>query len=169
MTLTADFRLRSGSSTLLGAGPFPTEQDNDTGQYIRDKGHEYGTTTGRPRRCGWFDAVAVSYSVQIGAVDSIALLHLDTLSGLRELKICTSYQVDGRPLDFFPANITRLAKAEPVYETVGGWDEEITEVTSFKQLPDNAKNYVACVEAATARPVSIVGVGPKRSQTLFRE
>ncbi|MHC4174753.1 MAG: adenylosuccinate synthase, partial [Planctomycetota bacterium] len=113
-------------STRVGAGPFPTEQDNETGQYIRDKGNEYGTTTGRPRRCGWFDAVAVSYAVTIGAIDSVAMMHLDTLSGLKELKICKAYEINGEEKTFFPANTTRLSQASPIYETVPGWDEEIT-------------------------------------------
>lgn len=155
-------------TTRVGAGPFPTEQDNEIGQYIRDKGNEYGTTTGRPRRCGWFDAVAVSYSVTIGAIDSIALLHLDTLSGLKELKICRVYKIDGLEKTFFPANITKLAQAEPVYETLPGWDEEITEVNDFNDLPLNARKYVCRIEELTKRPVTIIGVGPKRSQTIFR-
>ena len=89
-------------ATRVGSGPFPTEQDNETGQYIRDKGHEYGTTTGRPRRCGWFDAVAVSYSVTIGAIDEVALMHLDTLAGLKEIKLCRAYKIDGKETTFFP-------------------------------------------------------------------
>ena len=98
-------------TTRVGAGPFPTELDNEIGQYIRDKGHEYGTTTGRPRRCGWFDAVAAAYSVKIGSIDSLALLHLDTLGGLKELNLCSAYEIDGQRKTFFPANIDRLAKA----------------------------------------------------------
>ena len=155
-------------TTRVGAGPFPAEQDNDTGQYIRDKGHEYGTTTGRPRRCGWFDAVAVSYGVKIGAIDSVALMHLDTLSGLKELKICRAYEINGQQTDFFPANVDRLAQAAPVYETVPGWEEELTEVERFEDLPVNAQDYVRRVEEYIGVPITAVGVGPKRSQTIFR-
>jgi len=155
-------------TTRVGAGPFPTEQDNDIGQYIRDKGHEYGTTTGRPRRCGWFDAVAVSYSVTIGAVDSVALMHLDTLSGLEELKICRAYQINGREKTFFPANTARLAQAGPVYETVPGWSQEITDVNDFNDLPENAQNYVCRLEELTKKPITMIGVGPKRSQIIAR-
>ncbi|GAI69135.1 unnamed protein product, partial [marine sediment metagenome] len=155
-------------TTRVGAGPFPTEQDNDIGQYIRDKGHEYGTTTGRPRRCGWFDAVAVSYSVTIGAVDSVALMHLDTLSGLEQLKICRAYQINGREKTFFPANTARLAKAGPVYETVPGWSQEITDVNDFNDLPENAQNYVCRLEELTKKPITMIGVGPKRSQIIAR-
>jgi len=155
-------------TTRVGGGPFPTEQDNEIGQYIRDKGNEYGTTTGRPRRCGWFDAVAVSYAVTIGAIDSLALLHLDTLSGLKELKICRAYEINGEEKIFFPANIARLAQARAVYETVPGWEEEITDVRDFNDLPLNARNYVCRIEELTKRPITIIGVGPKRNQTIFR-
>ena len=156
-------------TTRVGAGPFPTEQDNETGQYIRDKGNEYGTTTGRPRRCGWFDAVAVSYGVKIGAIDSVAMMHLDTLSGLGELKTCKAYEINGQETTFFPANESRLAQAVAVYETVPGWDEEITEVSNFQDLPVNAQNYVSRIEELIGIPITAVGVGPKRSQTIFRQ
>ncbi|MHC4460342.1 MAG: adenylosuccinate synthase [Planctomycetota bacterium] len=155
-------------TTRVGAGPFPTEQDNEIGQYIRDKGHEYGTTTGRPRRCGWFDAVAVSYAVTIGAIDSIALMHLDTLAGLKEIKICRSYKINGKQTSFFPANSVRLSQASPIYETVPGWDEDITEVKDFHDLPLNAQNFIVLIEETTGKPVTIIGVGPKRNQTIFR-
>lgn len=155
-------------TTRVGAGPFPAEQDNDIGQYIRDKGNEYGTTTGRPRRCGWFDAVPVSYAITIGAIDCIALLHLDTLSGLKELKLCKAYEIDGEQTCFFPTNAAQLSRATPIYETVPGWDEEITEVSDFNDLPLNAQNYICRVEEMTGRPVTIIGVGPKRNQTIFR-
>lgn len=155
-------------TTRVGAGPFPSEQDNDTGQYIRDRGHEYGTTTGRPRRCGWFDSVAVSYSITIGGIDSVALLHLDTLSGLDELKICRAYNIEGKETTFFQSNIAKLAKAQPVYETLPGWKEEITEAESFDELPVNARDYVCKVEELIGKPITMVGVGPKRSQTIYR-
>jgi len=156
-------------TTRVGAGPFPVEQDNDTGQYIRDKGNEYGTTTGRPRRCGWFDAVPVAYGVTIGGIDEIALMHLDTLSGLKELKICRAYEIDGKEATFFPANVARLSLAKPVYETLPGWSEELTEASDFKDLPVNAQNYVRKVEEYIGKPITFVGVGPKRSQTIFRK
>ena len=155
-------------TTRVGAGPFPVEQDNDIGQYIRDKGNEYGTTTGRPRRCGWFDAVAVSYGVTICAIDSVAMLHLDTLSGLKELNICKTYTINGEEKTFFPANMVRLAQARPVYTTVPGWDEEITEIKEFQDLPANAQDYIQRVEELIGKPIKIVGVGPKRDQTIFR-
>jgi len=156
-------------STRVGAGPFPTEQDNETGQYIRDKGHEYGTTTGRPRRCGWFDAVAVSYAVTIGAIDSVALVHLDTLAGLKELKICTAYKINGKQTTFFPANAARLSKARCVYETVGGWDDDITGIKNFGDLPPNTQNYIKLIEQKIRRPITIIGLGPARNQIIIRE
>jgi len=155
-------------TTRVGAGPFPTEQDNETGQYIRDKGNEYGTTTGRPRRCGWFDAVAVSYAITIGAIDSVALMHLDTFTGLKELKICRAYKINEEEKTFFPANTARLSQASPVYETVPAWDEEITEVDNFHDLPLNAQNYICRIEELVKKPITIIGVGPKRNQTIFR-
>ena len=155
-------------TTRVGGGPFPTEQDNEIGQYIRDKGNEYGTTTGRPRRCGWFDAVAVAYATTIGAIDSIAMMHLDTLTGLKEIKICGAYKLDGKETTFFPANTEKLSKAQCIYETVPGWQEDITEVDDFHDLPANAQNYVMLIEEMTGKPITIIGVGPKRKQTIFR-
>lgn len=155
-------------TTRVGAGPFPSEQDNDTGQYIRDKGNEYGTTTGRPRRCGFFDAVPVSYGITVGDIDCIALMHLDTLSGIKELKICKAYKINGETTCFFPTNEAKLSKARPIYETVPGWDEDITDVTDFDDLPANAQSYICRVEEMTGKPVTIIGVGPKRNQTIFR-
>jgi len=156
-------------TTRVGAGPFPTEQDNEIGQYIRDKGNEYGTTTGRPRRCGWFDAVAVAYGVKIGSIDSLALMHLDTLAGLEQLNLCSAYEIDGKTTTFFPANIDRLALARPVYETMPGWAEDVSEATSFDQLPAAAREYVRRIEEIVGTPIEMIGVGPKRSQTIIKQ
>ncbi len=155
-------------TTRVGAGPFPSEQDNDTGQYIRDKGNEYGTTTGRPRRCGWFDAVATSYSIKIGGIDSVALMHLDTLGGLEEIKVCSSYRIDGEEQSVFSGNPHKLARAECVYESVAGWEQDISPVSSFEDLPKAARDYVNLIEGYLGVPVHIVSVGPKRKQTIFR-
>lgn len=155
-------------TTRVGEGPFPSEQNNDTGNYIREKGHEYGTTTGRPRRCGWFDAVAVAYSVTICGIDQIALMHLDTLAGLKELKICKEYKIDGKKTSFFPSNIETLAKAECVYETLPGWNEDISQVKSFEKLPQTVQNYIKTVEKCTGAPVKMISIGPKRSQIIYR-
>jgi len=155
-------------TTRVGSGPFPTELANEIGQYIRDKGHEYGTTTGRPRRCGWYDAVAASYSVTINAVDEVALMHLDTLTGLKDLRLCRAYRLGDHVTTFFPANLDRLAQAVPVYDSLPGWDQDITEATRFDRLPQQAQDYVRCIERLLARPVTIIGVGPDRTQTIFR-
>jgi adenylosuccinate synthase len=155
-------------TTRVGAGPFPTEQNNEIGNHIREAGHEYGTTTGRPRRCGWFDAVAASYSVKIGAIDSLAMLHLDTLTGLKEVSICKAYDVDGRQTTFFPANIARLAKVKPIYETMPGWNDDITAVTRFDRLPAAARTYLQRIEQLLGKPMEMIGVGPQRSQTIIR-
>jgi adenylosuccinate synthase len=155
-------------TTRVGAGPFPTEQDNEIGRYIRDKGHEYGTTTGRARRCGWFDAVAVSYAVTIGGIDSVALMHLDTLTGMEEVKICKAYEIDGGKTSFFPANTAKLSKATPIYETVAGWQQDLREIRDFNDLPLNAQNLVCLAEEMIKKPVIIIGVGPKRDQIIFR-
>ena len=155
-------------TTRVGEGPFPTEDTGEIGGYLREKGNEFGATTGRPRRCGWFDAVAVSYTTTIGAIDYIAMMHLDTLSGLEEVKICRTYKIDGRETNFFPANETRLSKAECVYETLSGWQEDLSEIADLHDLPANAQNYIYRVEEATGKPVTIIGVGQKRKQTIFR-
>ncbi len=156
-------------TTRVGAGPFPSEQDNETGQYIREKGHEYGTTTGRPRRCGWFDAVATAYSVALGGIDEVALLHLDTLTGIKELCVCNAYRMDGENRTFFPANIGRLEKAEAVYETLPGWEQDITGIRDFAELPPNARNYVCRLEELIKRPIKMIGIGPKRDQMIVRQ
>ena len=156
-------------TTRVGAGPFPTELDNEIGQYIRERGHEYGTTTGRPRRCGWFDAVAAAYSVRIGSVDSLALLHLDTLTGLKELNLCRAYEIGGREETFFPANIDRLAQAKPIYETLPGWEEDISAAASFAELPPAARAYLRRIEEIVGKSIEMIGVGPRRSQTIIKQ
>ena len=152
-------------STRVGSGPFPTEQDNETGNYIREQGHEYGTTTGRPRRCGWFDAFAVRYAADLSGVNEMSLSLLDVLSGLKELMICTGYRRDGRDVAEFDA--ANLAGAQPIYETLAGWSEDISSCRKFEQLPPAAKAYVNRVEALIGRPVGFISVGPERTQTIL--
>ena len=155
-------------STRVGAGPFPSEQDNETGNYIREKGHEFGTTTGRPRRCGWFDAVVVDYAIRIGGITEVALQHLDTISGLKELKICTAYRHKGKRLDFFPAEASVLNEVECEYETLEGFDGDLRDIREFGRLPKAAQKYVQRLEEILATPITMVGVGPGRDQTLGR-
>lgn len=155
-------------STRVGSGPFPSEQDNAIGNRIREKGHEYGTTTGRPRRCGWFDAVAVRYTAKISGITEIAMMHLDTLAGMEEVSVCCDYQIDGKTVSFFPADSNKLAKAKCVYRTLPGWSEDLSGYTRFDDLPKTAKDYVAAVEAIVGVPIRMIGIGPKRSQALLR-
>lgn len=156
-------------STRVGSGPFPTEQDNEIGQTIRDRGNEYGTTTGRPRRCGWFDAIATKYTARLGGITDIAMMHLDTLSGLEEVNVCKAYEIDGKETDFFPCDASELSRVKPVFEALPGWGEDLSEIKTYAELPDNTRNYIKRVEEIAQRKISILGVGPKRSQTIFRE
>ena len=155
-------------STRVGGGPFPTEQDNKTGEYIRERGNEYGTTTRRPRRCGWFDAMAVRYSVDLCGITAICLTLLDVLSGLDQLQICTGYTIRGKKLDYFRADMDTLAEVEPVYETMPGWREDISKVRKFEELPANAQAYVKKLESLVGAPIKMVSVGAERSATLMR-
>lgn len=151
-------------ATRVGAGPFPTEQDNEIGQRLRDRGHEYGTTTGRPRRCGWLDTFAVRYAADLSGVDEIALSLFDVLSGFDEVRICTGYRVDGRERTDFDA--AQMARAECIYETLDGWQPEIADARRFEDLPAAAQRYVARVEELTGRPVGLISVGPDRNATI---
>jgi adenylosuccinate synthase len=154
-------------STRVGGGPFPTEQSNEIGEHLRERGNEYGTVTRRPRRCGWFDAVAVRYTARLSGVDSIAVMLLDVLSKLPELKICTAYEVGGKRVTQFPSHVDDLRTATPVFETLPGWDEEITEVRQMADLPENARKYLKRISEMVGRPVEVVSVGPDREQTIF--
>lgn len=154
-------------TTRVGEGPCPTELSCATGDKIRERGNEYGTTTGRPRRCGWFDSVAGRYSARVNGATAIALTLLDVLSTFDTLKICTDYMIDGQMTREFPADSEILAKAQPVYEELPGWSEDITKVKSFEDLPENARRYVARVADLVETPVCLVGVGPRRDQTII--
>jgi adenylosuccinate synthase len=155
-------------STRVGGGPFPTEQDNNIGAYIRERGNEYGTTTRRPRRCGWFDAMAVRYSVDLCGITGIALMLLDVLTGLDHLRICTGYMVRGQRLDYFRADMDTLAEVEPVYETLPGWKQDISQCRHFDELPNEAKQYVKRLEQLAGAPIKMVSVGSERTATLVR-
>ena len=153
-------------STRVGGGPFPTEQDNATGQYLRDRGNEYGTVTRRPRRCGWLDIVALRYTSRLSGVNTIAVMLLDVLSGLDELKLCTAYEIDGNASQRYPSHVDDLRRAKPVYETVPGWKEEITSCRTYDELPANARDYLARISELVKQPVGMVSVGPERDQTI---
>jgi adenylosuccinate synthase len=155
-------------STRVGGGPFPTEQNNDIGNYIRERGNEYGTTTRRPRRCGWFDALAVQYSTDLCGVNSIAMTLLDVLSGLDHVQICTGYKYQGSRLPYFRADMDVLAEDEPIYETLPGWRGNISGCTRFDELPSEAQLYVKRIEQLVGVPIRMVGIGPERSANLVR-
>ena len=153
-------------STRVGGGPFPTEQENETGEHIRQMGKEFGTTTGRPRRCGWFDAVAVRYTTRLGGVTSVALTMLDVLSELEEIKICTGYELDGETIDWFPAHADDLKKLVPIYETIEGWQEDVTGARTVEDLPEKAIAFCLRLQELIGRPVEFISVGPDRAQTI---
>lgn len=155
-------------TTRVGEGPFVTEQINETGDKIREQGHEFGVTTGRPRRCGWFDAVIVKYSARVNGLTSISFMLLDVLTGFDKIKVCTSYKMGDKIITDFPASLDDLAKCEPVYEELDGWNEDITQIDNFDDLPENAKKYVAKIEELVGVSVDMVSVGPNRAQTIIR-
>lgn len=157
-------------TTRVGKGPFPTELHDQIGDTIRQKGKEYGTTTGRPRRCGWLDLVVVRYAVLINGIDRIALTKLDTLSGLPKVKVCVGYRHDGRLLDLFPASLKVATECEPVYEEFEGWsEEEIKNAKKYEDLPKSAQKYIEFIEKETGAKVYLIGTGPGREDIIVKE
>lgn len=154
-------------TTRVGGGPFPTELDDEIGQHIRDVGNEYGTVTGRPRRCGWFDAVATGYGARLSGVDCIAVMLVDVLDGLDEIKICEAYDFNGTRTTDFPSHVEDLAQMKPIYRTVPGWKTDITGIRKRADLPENALKYVETVAELVGYPVEIISVGPDREQTIL--
>ena len=153
--------------TRVGSGPFPTELFDEIGDGIRERGHEYGTVTGRPRRIGWFDAVVARYTAELGGMSHWAIMLLDVLSGLDTIKICTHYELDGQLIQSPPSTIASLERCKPVYIEMPGWKEDITGVKNFDDLPANAKAYVHKLEELTGVPVGMISVGPDREQTII--
>jgi adenylosuccinate synthase len=153
-------------TTRVGEGPFPTELLDAKGELLRDTGAEFGTTTGRPRRCGWFDAVIGRYATRINGVTDFVLTKLDVLTGMDEVPVCVAYEVDGKRFDELPMNQTDFSRAIPVYETLPGWVEDISAARTLADLPRNARDYVAALEKMIKAPISAIGVGPGRDQTV---
>jgi len=153
-------------TTRVGEGPFPTELKDATGDFLRKEGGEFGATTGRPRRCGWFDAVSARYSCMINGVDFLAITKLDVLDKLDEIKVCVSYKIDGKPVDGFPADAKDLSRLEPVYQTLPGWKQPTSNARSLAELPANARKYVEFMAKALEAKIGIVSVGSKRDQTF---
>ena len=154
-------------TTRVGSGPFPTELHDDVGRGLGERGHEFGTVTGRPRRCGWFDAVMVRRATKVGGVDGIALTKLDVLDGMERLKVCVGYQVDGEIIQNFPASLDRQARLEPVYEEMDGWSESTCGARSWAELPATAVKYIRRVEELIETPVSLLSTSPEREDTVL--
>ncbi len=153
-------------NTRVGAGAFPTELDGDLAHYIRERGREYGTVTGRPRRVGYLDTVALAYACRISGIDSLAVMLFDVLSGMKELKICTHYILDGKKIDYIPSTVSDYERCEPVYIDMPVWEEDITLCKNYDELPENAKKYLKKIEELTGTPIEYVSVGPDRIQTI---
>lgn len=154
-------------ATRVGSGPFPTELDNELGVRIRQVGHEFGSTTGRERRCGWLDLVALKYAIRLNGISSLALMKLDVLSGLDQIEICTAYELDGQKITDYPVSPGELARCKPVYESMPGWKEDLTKARTMKDLPRYAQEYIQLIGNACAVPIDVVSVGPGREQTLW--
>ncbi|MBL8066952.1 MAG: adenylosuccinate synthase [Armatimonadetes bacterium] len=153
-------------ATRVGEGPFPTEQDNEIGHQIREQGHEYGTTTGRPRRCGWLDLVALRHSARVNSMSGLIITRLDTLAGVKNPEVCTAYDLGAGPIDYVPGSIGEWSAVQPQYQTLAGWDEDIREVKSWDALPAHVQAYVRFIEEYTGTPAAILSVGPDRDQTI---
>lgn len=153
--------------TRVGSGPFPTELLDQTGEKLREVGGEFGATTGRPRRCGWFDAMVIRYAVRINGLTGIALTKLDVLSGFDTIKVCTGYQFEGKMLETLPAKLETFEACTPVYEELPGWRSDITGVRTFEELPENARAYVKRLEELAGCPIVMVSIGPRRDQTIM--
>ena len=156
-------------TTRVGEGPLPTELSGEIGQRLRDSGNEYGAVTGRPRRCGWYDAVAVRYGVRINGLDALALTKLDVLDGLDRIDICTAYRCGSRTLTEFPSDIGQLAACEPVYESMPGWSQPTRGVRRYGDLPEKARHYIARLEEVTGVPAAVISTGSERDDTILRE
>ena len=156
-------------TSRVGDGPFPTELNDEIGHQIREVGHEYGTTTGRPRRVGWFDSVVMRHSRRVSGLTNLSLNSIDVLSGLDEVKICVAYDLDGERIDYYPASLETLQRCKPIYETLPGWSEDITSVRNLDDLPETAKNYVRRVSELVGVKISTFSVGPGREQTNILE
>ena len=156
-------------TTRVGSGPFPTEQENEIGQFLGERGHEFGTTTGRKRRCGWFDAALVRQTIKLGGIHGIALTKLDVLDGLDEIKICVGYELNGERIDYLPAAQAAQADLKPIYETMPGWKETTYGARTWGELPAAAVKYVKHVEELIGAPVTLLSTSPERDDTILMQ
>jgi adenylosuccinate synthase len=155
-------------TTRVGGGPFPTELDDAQGESLRKAGSEFGATTGRPRRCGWLDAVMLREAVTVNGLTDLAINKLDILSGMDEVQVATAYRIEGKLTKDFPMTLEELECAEPVYESLPGWSEDISQVREFRDLPENARRYVDQIERLVDTPAALISVGPSRDATIVR-
>jgi adenylosuccinate synthase len=153
--------------TRVGSGPFPTELDNEIGEALRKAGHEFGTTTGRPRRCGWFDAALLKRSAQVNGLTGLCITKLDVLDGLSELKLCTGYQLRGQYTDILPMGADDIADCQPVYETMAGWTDSTVGITDYNRLPVQAQAYLRRIEEVTGVPIHMISTSPDRDHTIL--
>jgi adenylosuccinate synthase len=156
-------------TTRVGAGPFPTELTDEIGQKLRDVGGEYGSTTGRPRRCGWLDIAVVRYAAMLNGLTGLILTKLDVLDGIDPIKVCTGYKLDGKPIDYFPADLDDLERCEPVWEELPGWKGTVKNARRFEDLPKNAADYIRKVSDWLGVPTVVISVGPGRDETIVLE
>jgi adenylosuccinate synthase len=163
------FGIVKAYTTRVGLGPFPTELTDEDGEKLRKIGAEYGATTGRPRRCGWYDAFLVHYSAVINGIDSVAVTKLDVLSSFDEIKVCVGYKLSGKTLKSFPTDVERLSQVEPIYEILPGWKKDISSCLSYDDLPSETKSYLEFIAKNSGIKIKIISVGPKRQQTFFVE
>ena len=164
--VTSVFGIVKAYTTRVGLGPFPTEMLGEEGEQLRQWGHEFGATTGRPRRCGWFDAFLVNYSRMINGISKVAITKLDVLSNLDEIKVCVGYELNGKKLNSFPTSVDILDEVTPIYETLPGWETDITEIKNYNDLPAETKDYLGFISEKSGFEICIISVGPKRSQTI---
>ncbi len=164
--ISSVFGIVKAYTTRVGLGPFPTEMLGDDGEELRQWGAEFGATTGRPRRCGWYDAFLLKYSRMINGIERVAITKLDVLSNMDEIKVCIGYELDGKRLKSFPSTTNQLERIVPIYETLPGWKTDITEVRNYSDLPEETKNYLRFISEHSGFEISIISVGPKRDQTI---
>ncbi|HET9529676.1 MAG TPA: adenylosuccinate synthetase, partial [Blastocatellia bacterium] len=167
--ITGVLGIAKAYTTRVGGGPFPTELNDSTGEYLQKRGNEYGAVTGRPRRTGWFDAVVARYSVMINGIDALALPKLDVLDELDEIKICTAYTIRGEKTEDMPYGAHELGQCEPVYETLPGWKTSTSRITDHSQLPEAARDYISRIEELCGAPVALISTGPERTETIIRQ
>jgi len=155
-------------TTRVGSGPFPTELGDATGELLRTRGQEFGATTGRPRRCGWFDAAALRRSIQINGVTGLCITKLDVLDGMEEVSLCTGYRIDGKPEDLLPLGAEEAARCEPVYEKLQGWKQSTVGVNAYDKLPARAREYLERLQAVCGVPIDMISTGADRNETIVR-